>query len=274
MAGILYIVATPIGNLSDITLRAISTLKSADLIACEDTRHTSILLKKYEIEKPTTSYHKFNTRTKTTDIISVLRGGSNVALVSDAGTPGISDPGYELIKKAIEAGIKVEAIPGPSSVITALAVSGLPTDRFVFEGFLPLKGKEREDRLKALSTEDRTIVFFEAPHRIRSTLADIKEVLGIKQVAVTRELTKKFETVTRGNITEVIDQLTDVEPLGEYVVVMEGTPKTQEYAVDPVPILKEMLAAGVSKSMAVKIISKTLGVHKNELYRQVLADKI
>lgn len=274
MAGVLYIVATPIGNLSDITLRAISTLKSADLIACEDTRHTAILLKKYNIDKPTTSYHKFNTRTKTTDILSVLRGGRNVALVSDAGTPGISDPGYELIKKAIEAGIKVEAIPGPSAVITALALSGLPTDRFVFEGFLPLKGKEREERLKNLSIEERTIVFFEAPHRIKATLLDLKEYLGIKQIAVIRELTKKFETVVRGTISHVIDELSDMEPLGEYVVVMEGTPKDQEISIDPAPILKELLAAGVSKSMAVKIISKTLGVHKNTLYRQVLADKI
>lgn len=218
----LFVVATPIGNLEDITLRALRILSEVDLIAAEDTRHTKILLTKYNIHAPLTSYHKFNIKAKTPHIIKILSEGKNVALVSDSGMPGISDPGYELIRAAIEAGIKVEAVPGASAAITALAVSGLATERFVFEGFLPKKPGKRKKLLKLLKDESRTIIIYESPFRILKLLIEISEIMGNRQIAVCRELTKKFEEVVRGKVDEVLSILRNQKILGEFVVVIEG----------------------------------------------------
>ena len=220
MSGTLYIVSTPIGNLSDITFRAIETLKSADLIACEDTRHTKILLDRYNIKTPTTSYFQYNRIKKGDYIIDRIKDGKNVALVSDSGTPGISDPGAHIIKLAIERGIDVNAIPGPAGLISALILSGKPTNKFIFEGFLSNKSQARKNRLKILSEEKRTIIIYESPHRITKTLKDILEVFGDIKIACARELTKKFEEVLRDNVTALISHFEKIKPRGEFMIVI------------------------------------------------------
>jgi 16S rRNA (cytidine1402-2'-O)-methyltransferase len=219
----LFIVATPIGNLEDITLRAIRILSEVDLIAAEDTRQTKILLTKYDINTPMTSYHKFNVKAKTSHLIDLLKQGKRIALVSDSGMPGISDPGYELIKAAAEEGVKVEPVPGPSASITALAVSGLPTDKFVFEGFLPKKPGKKKKALGLFKNDERTVIIYESPYRLLKTLADIKGILGDRQVAVCRELTKKFEEIIRGKAGDVLDRMKDRKVKGEVVVVVSGS---------------------------------------------------
>lgn len=218
--GTLYVVSTPIGNLKDITLRAIETLKSVDLIAAEDTRHTKILTAHYGITAPLTSYFEHNKITKGDYLIRVLKEGKNIALVSDAGTPGISDPGSRIIKSAIENGIKVEHIPGPSALITGLVLSGMPTDRFIFEGFLPTKPGARKNRLREFLEERRTVIFYESPHRITKTLTDILEIFGDIKVACLRELTKKFEEIRRQKVSELIEHFTKTKPLGEFVICL------------------------------------------------------
>ena len=272
MAGHLYIVGTPIGNTLDITARAVETLKSADLIACEDTRHTKILLDKYDIKTQTTSYHKFNIKTKTAFLINKIKTGCRVALVSDAGMPGISDPGQELVKAAAEEGVKVEVVPGASALISAISVSGLRTDRFVFEGFLPMKPSLRKELLQALANEERTIILYEAPHRILRTLEELKGAFGDRNVCVARELTKKFEEVSRGRLTEMIKKFSSTKPRGEFVLVIEGEKRIDKVSVDPAILVKDLVDAGVSKSSAVKIVAKRLKVSKNGLYRASLKD--
>lgn len=227
MAGKLYIVATPIGNLGDITLRAIETLKASDLIAAEDTRQTKVLLERYGIKTPSTSYHKFNVKEKTKHIIGQLQAGKTISLVSDAGMPGISDPGEELVKEAIENKIEVIPIPGASAAITALSVSGLSTKRFVFEGFLPREGKNRRRVLRELVGEERTIVFYESPHRLIKSLNDMLAVLGDRKICVAREMTKKFEEVFRGTIKEAIEHFSAKEVLGEITVIIEALKTTK-----------------------------------------------
>jgi 16S rRNA (cytidine1402-2'-O)-methyltransferase len=220
--GVLYLVSTPIGNLEDITLRSLRTLKEADLIAAEDTRHTFLLLNHFGIiKKEMQSYHDFNKEQKTGYLLSVLLAGKNIALVSDAGTPGISDPAYNLVVKAIENNIDVVSIPGPTAGIAALVVSGIPTDRYVFDGFLPAK-KGRKTRIEQLAEEKRTIILYESPHRIIRTLVDLKSVLGDRSVAVCRELTKKFEEIIRGNFSEVIEKLSQKSVKGEFVLIIKG----------------------------------------------------
>ena len=219
----LFIVATPIGNLEDITFRAVRILSEVDLIAAEDTRQTKILLAKYNINTPMTSYHKFNIKSKTPHLIKLLKQGKTIALVSDSGMPGISDPGYEVVSSAVVQGIRVEPIPGPSAAITALAVSGLPTDRFVFEGFLPKKPGKKAKKLKELKGEKGTIIIYESPYRLVKTLEDIKKILGDRRVAVCRELTKKFEEIVRGKAGEVLEKFREHKPRGEVVVVVEGS---------------------------------------------------
>lgn len=220
--GILYIVSTPIGNLEDITLRALRILKEVDLIAAEDTRHTGLLLKHFAIETPLTSYFQGNELKKKEFILSKLKQGDRVALVSDAGTPGISDPGFRLIQTAIEDQIPVVPIPGPSAVITALSVAGLPTDAFLFKGFLPHKSKKRRDLLKQLEETRETLIFYESPHRLSETLKDISEIFGDREMVLTRELTKIYEEVLRGKVSEIMNQISERRLKGEITLVISG----------------------------------------------------
>jgi 16S rRNA (cytidine1402-2'-O)-methyltransferase len=221
MPGILYIVSTPIGNLNDITFRAVEVLKQVDLIACEDTRRTKILLEKFGLAKNLISYYNYNERQRAEEIIRELKSGKNVALVSDSGTPGISDPGFVLIKRAIEENITVIPIPGPTAFVCALVGSGLPMDEFVFVGFLPHK-KGRKTKLKKLSEEERTIILYESPHRLIKTLNEILEIFGDREIAVAKELTKIHEEFFRGKISEVLKKLTPDKIKGEFVIVISG----------------------------------------------------
>jgi 16S rRNA (cytidine1402-2'-O)-methyltransferase len=221
VGGTLFLVATPIGNLEDITYRAVKVLNSVDLIAAEDTRKTKILLDHYNINKPMTSYYSYNEKARSPQLIEKLLAGQSIALVSDAGTPGISDPAFHIVQQALENGILIIPIPGPTAFISGLIVSGLPTDRFVFEGFLPLK-KGRKTKFESLKLESRTIILYESPHRIRKTLTEIQNYFGNRNVVVARELTKKFEEIVRGPIQLVLSELEKKEPRGEYVVIIEG----------------------------------------------------
>lgn len=216
----LYIVATPIGNLKDITLRAIEVLKSVDLIACEDTRHSKILLKHYAINTPTTSFFQHNRFVKGEYLLGLLKQSKSIALVSDAGTPGILDPGYNLINLAIKHNIKITAIPGPTAFVNALVLSGKPAHRFLFEGFLPSRSLARKNRLQEFSKLKCTLVFYESSHRILATLEDIREVFGDKEIVVGRELTKKFEEIKRGSAQEISAALKTQNVRGEFVVVL------------------------------------------------------
>jgi len=217
----LYIVSTPIGNLEDMTFRAVKTLKESDLIAAEDTRHTPVLLKKYGIETPLTSFHSYSSDDKLEKIVEMLKDGKNISLVSDAGTPGISDPAYTLIRRAVDEGIKIIPIPGASSLLAAVVVSGMPMDKFLYLGFLPLK-KGRQTLLNSLKEEQRTIVIFEAPHRILRTLEDLLKYLGDREIAVCRELTKMYEEILRVPISEAISHFKKKNPKGEFVLVVKG----------------------------------------------------
>lgn len=226
--GVLYVVATPIGNFEDITLRALRILKEVDLIAAEDTRRTFLLLKHFGLRTPLTSYFEGNEMKKREFVLSRLNQGDRVALVSEAGTPGISDPGYRLIRLAIEHAIPVIPIPGPSAAITALSISGLPTDAFLFKGFLPHKSKKRRELLKQLEGVRETLIFYESPHRLFESLKDIFETLGDREIALTRELTKRYEEVLRGKISEVISQLGEKKPKGEITLVVAGKTRKRE----------------------------------------------
>jgi 16S rRNA (cytidine1402-2'-O)-methyltransferase len=272
MSASLYVCATPIGNLEDITLRAVRVLKECGLIAAEDTRHTKKLLDRHQIKTPLTSYHKFNIRQKTSFVLNKIKEGKSVALVSDAGMPGISDPGEELIAEAIKEGINVIPIPGPSAFVTALAVSGLSTGKFLFQGFLPSKKSERVEMLNGLRGEDATLIFYEAPHRIVETLEDMKEVLGNRNVVAAREITKKFEEFVRGNISEALTRFRASKPKGEFVLLVEGSPEKKERpdAGSLGQALKELIKLGVSKKDLVRIFSVHSGLTRNELYDMVL----
>jgi len=220
----LYIIATPIGNLEDITLRALEILKTVDLVVCEDTRHTSILLRHHRIAKPMTAYYKENEKQVLPRLLAVLNEGKNIGLVSNAGTPLISDPGYLLVREALAQGVKVICIPGPSALTAAVSVSGLPSDRFIFEGFMPKKPGARRKIMESLKHERRTAVFFESPHRITKTLAELQAVLGDRMIALGRELTKLYEEIHRGRISEVARTLTKAR--GEYTIVLGGADET------------------------------------------------
>jgi 16S rRNA (cytidine1402-2'-O)-methyltransferase len=231
-AGTLFLVATPIGNLEDISLRALRILREADLVAAEDTRHSLKLLRHYDIRRPTTSLHEHNEFEKVPGLVEQLRHGARIALVTDAGTPSVSDPGYRLVRAAVDAGIRVEAIPGASAVLAALVASGLPTDTFVFAGFPPPRAAARGVWLEAFRTERRTVVFFEAPHRIRATLADAHRVLGDRDVVLGRELTKLHEELVRGPISAVLAKVG--EPRGEFTVVLAGVSEAEQNQVEQV----------------------------------------
>ena len=219
--GTLYLVSTPIGNLKDITYRAVEILATVDLIAAEDTRHAAILLKHYNISTSTTSYFDFNKERKTPGLIEKLLNGGSIAVISDAGTPGISDPAFYIVREAIRHDITVEAIPGATAFVPALIISGLPTDRFIFEGFLPPK-KGRQSKLKALSEEIRTIIIYESPKKLMTTLHDLRQHLGNRRIAIARELTKKFEQVYRGTLEDITENPSVIKLKGEFVIIIEG----------------------------------------------------
>ncbi|MBE3572689.1 MAG: 16S rRNA (cytidine(1402)-2'-O)-methyltransferase [Moorella humiferrea] len=272
----LYLVATPIGNLEDITLRALKILGEVDLIAAEDTRRTRELLAHYNLHTPLTSYHRHNLRSKTPYLLKMLLEGKKLALVSDAGMPGISDPGEELVREAIDAGINVVPIPGPNAALAALVASGLPTSRFVFEGFLPRKGKERRERLIALAAEERTLIFYEAPHRLVNTLDDLLAALGDRRVAVGRELTKMFETIWRGMLSEAIAFFQANPPRGEITLVVAGAAPSASLQYDParaVAEVKELEEAGVERKEAMAMIARRYGRSRREIYRACLEER-
>ncbi|HKS40834.1 MAG TPA: 16S rRNA (cytidine(1402)-2'-O)-methyltransferase [Blastocatellia bacterium] len=271
MSGKLYLVATPIGNLEDITLRALRVLREVDLIACEDTRHTRKLLAHYEISKPTVSYHDHNERERAADIIEKLKAGLNIALVSDAGTPLVSDPGFRLVRDSIDEGIRVVPIPGPSALVTALAASGLATAEFTFAGFLPARRYARRARLAQLAPLRSTLVFYEAPHRIKETLADARDVLGNRQTVVARELTKLHEQFIRGALSEI----EIAETRGEIVLLIG--PPTEDKNLEPArSILEEVEAAmredGIDRKNALKRVARARHISKSEAYRLMLAE--
>lgn len=269
MPGILYIVATPIGNLEDVTLRALRVLKEVDLVAAEDTRHTRKLLTHYGITTPLTSYYDHIESEKAPVLISQLQAGKNIALVSDAGTPGIADPGYRLVKGAAEVGISVVPIPGPSTVTALLSVGGLPTDRFVFEGFLPAKPTQRRKALENLKQEERTLIFFESPHRVIDTLQDIEDIFGDRPVVIGRELTKIYEEVLRGSVGELRTQLQSREIKGEVALLVGGAPET--VSNDDQPPLAEEIRYLRGQGLTLKEIARTLGERRSIPKREVYA---
>ena len=268
--GKLYICPTPIGNLEDITLRTLRILKEVDIIACEDTRHSLRLLNHYEIKKPLTSYHEHNIKEKGPELIKKIIDGKNIAVISDAGMPGISDPGAHLIKLAIEEDILIEVLPGPSASITALVVSGLNTDKFVFEGFLPSKKRDRIKALENISKEKRTIIFYESPHRIINFLDDILSTLGNREIAVCREITKLHEEIFRGNVSAALKRFTDGDIKGEFVIILEGNTEIELIEVNIEEELIRHIDKGMSKKEAVKLVSEENEIPKNIVYAESL----
>jgi 16S rRNA (cytidine1402-2'-O)-methyltransferase len=274
-AGVLYLVATPIGNLEDITARALRILREVDIIAAEDTRVTRKLLAHFDIHTPLTSYHAHTSEAKADSLLQRLLNGDKIAVVSDAGTPCLSDPGAELVAAAVEAGVRVEPLPGPSALLAGLVASGLPTGRFVFEGFLPRTKPDRKERLEAASRETRTVVFYEAPPRLLELLDELAKYTGSdRRVVVARELTKKFEEFQRGTISEVAAHFRETAPRGECVVLMEGASSPSEAentdAADPETLLRDALARGQSPRDAARNVAQVTGLPRNEVYAIVL----
>jgi 16S rRNA (cytidine1402-2'-O)-methyltransferase len=276
MAGTLYLVASPIGNLEDITFRAVRTLKECDLIACEDTRHTRILLNHYGIDKPLVSYHDHNEAARSGELIAKLKSGVTVALVSDAGMPLVADPGYRLVTAAVAEGIPVQPIPGASALITALAASGLPTDAFRFAGFLPPKSGQRSGALEALKDDAATLIFFEAPHRILDTLEDIERVMGARAVVVGRELTKTHEEFLRGTARQIREILSARGSVKGEITVLIGKAGRREAAAGDAASIEEAVAACVREGMArmdaIKMVARRQGLSKREVYQKVSGD--
>lgn len=278
MAGKLYLCATPIGNLEDMTFRVIRILKEADLIAAEDTRNSIKLLNHFEIHTPMTSYHEYNKIDKGRFLIGQLQEGKNIALITDAGMPGISDPGEELVKMAYEAGIEVTALPGACACVTALTLSGLSTRRFCFEAFLPSEKKERQQILKELQTETRTILIYEAPHRLVRTLEELLENLGDRRLTVCRELTKKHETVFVTTVGEALEYYRNSEPKGECVLVLEGRSRREmeeeeQAAWEQISIeehMKHYEDQGIDRKEAMKLVAKDRGMKKRDIYQYLV----
>lgn len=278
MSGTLYLCATPIGNLGDITQRVLDTLAEADLIAAEDTRNSLRLLNHFEIKTPMTSYHEYNKYEKADELVRQLLDGRNIALITDAGTPAISDPGEVLVAKCQEAGVPVTSLPGCCALITALTLSGLPTRRFCFEAFLPSDKKERKQILEELRSETRTILLYEAPHHLKKTLAELYEVLGNRRITLCRELTKKFETVFPTTLEGAVSFYEENDPRGEYVLVLEGIDRKelleeqkrswQEMSLQEHLVLYEN--QGYSNKEAMKLVAKDRGVGKRDIYQQLL----
>jgi 16S rRNA (cytidine1402-2'-O)-methyltransferase len=270
--GTLFLVGTPIGNLGDMTDRARETLGAVDLVAAEDTRRTGTLLKRFGIRARMVSFHDANDRERTAEVLDALRAGRDVALVSDAGMPGVSDPGFRLVRACVEAGVDVRVVPGPSAVLSALVISGLSPDRFVYEGFLPRRAGERRRRLLELASEPRTIVLFESPRRLGAVLRDAAEALGDRRVAVARELTKLHEEVIRGTISEVRPLVEDLK--GEVVLVVEGRPNEPTMGLeDLVRQAQELVAGGARKREAAAAVARRHGASANEIYRALITSR-
>lgn len=278
MTGILYLCATPIGNLEDMTPRVVETLKEADLIAAEDTRNSIRLLNHFGIKTPMTSYHEYNKVEKAKYLVEQLKDGKNVALITDAGTPAISDPGEVLVKECQKEGIKVTSLPGACALITALTLSGLCTRRFCMEGFLPSEKKEKKEILEELKDESRTMILYEAPHRLKKTLAELYETIGNREIAICRELTKKFETVKKTCLKEAVSYYEENEPRGEYVLVIEGKSrkeKKQEIIGEWEKLsIEEHMALyekqGIDHKEAMKKVAADRGVPKREIYQYLI----
>jgi len=279
VAGKLYLCATPIGNLEDITYRVVRILREADLIAAEDTRNTIRLLNHFEIKTPMTSYHEYNKVEKARELVRRMQEGVCVALVTDAGTPAISDPGEELVRRCAEAGVEITSLPGPAACVTALTLSALPTRRFCFEGFLPPERAERDRVLADLKNESRTIVLYEAPHHLRKTVGELYDVLGDRPLALCRELTKKFEEVRRTTLGAEAARLQQEEPRGEYVLVLGGKSHAEQareaqeaWRQMSIPEhMERYLAAGMEKKEAMRQVARDRGVSKRDIYQALLA---
>ena len=278
MAGTLYLCATPIGNLQDMTPRVLDTLKNVDLIAAEDTRNSRKLMTHFEISTPMTSYHEYNKVEKAYTLIEKLTAGQDIALITDAGTPAISDPGEVLVKMCHEAGIPVTSLPGPAALITALTLSGLSTRRFCFEGFLPPDKKERKAILEELKEESRTIILYEAPHHLKATLKELFDSVGERKITLCRELTKKFETVFPTTLENALQYYEENEPRGEYVLVMEGKSlsqkkQEQQESFAQMPIEEHMKIyeeQGIEHKEAMKLVAKERGISKRDVYQYLL----
>ena len=280
MQGTLYLCATPIGNLEDITFRVLRILKEVDVIAAEDTRNSIKLLNHFEIHTPMTSYHEYNKFDKGRELVEQLRAGKNIALITDAGMPGISDPGEELVKMCAEAGITVTVLPGACACVTALTLSGLGTRRFAFEAFLPSDKKERQSVLEELKSETRTMIIYEAPHRLRKTLGELRDTLGNRRISVCRELTKKHETIFRTDLEAAIRHYEAEAPRGEYVLVIEGRSreemeKEKQEAWEQMTIAEHVALyeqQGVLRKEAMRLAAKDRGVSKRDIYQALLED--
>ena len=280
MAGKIYLVATPIGNLSDISMRAIETLKNADIIACEDTRNTIRLLNHFEIKGHLTSYHEYNKIDKAYELCEKVKEGKNIAFVSDAGMPAISDPGYELVEIAYKEGLEVTVVPGASAVVSALAISGISSRRFAFEGFLPVDKNEKKEILTELSQESRTLILYEAPHRLIKTLKELFEYMGNRNIAIVREITKLHEEVLRGKLADIIADYESekIAIRGEYVLVIEGKSllekrEERQKSFEEISIrehYEKYIAEGMDKKEAMKAVAKDRGIQKRDVYKELL----
>ncbi|MFP5273202.1 16S rRNA (cytidine(1402)-2'-O)-methyltransferase [Coleofasciculus sp.] len=272
--GTLYVVGTPIGNLEDMTFRAVRILQTVDTIAAEDTRHTGKLLQHFQIKTNQISYHQHNRQQRLPELLNQLTTGKTIALVTDAGMPSISDPGYELVQGAIEAGIPVIPIPGATAGITALSASGLPTDRFVFEGFLPASGQERQQRLEVLAAESRTLIFYESPYRLQQTLEDFANIFSpSRQIVLARELTKLHEQFWRGTIEDAIAYYTDHEPKGEFTLILAGAPPESPVLSEAAlkAELSQLINQGLSRSQAARQLSHLTNLPRRNLYQMALS---
>lgn len=280
MAGKIYLVATPIGNLSDISMRAIETLKNVDIIACEDTRNTIRLLNHFEIKGHLTSYHEYNKIDKAYELCEKVKEGNNIAFVSDAGMPAISDPGYELVDIAYKEGLEVTVVPGASAVVSALAISGISSRRFAFEGFLPADKNEKKEILTELSQESRTLILYEAPHRLLKTLKELFEYMGDRNIAIVREITKLHEEVLRGKFADIIADYESekIAIRGEYVLVIEGKSllekrEERQKSFEEISIrehYEKYIAEGMDKKEAMKAVAKDRGIQKRDVYKELL----
>jgi 16S rRNA (cytidine1402-2'-O)-methyltransferase len=279
MAGILYVVSTPIGNLEDITHRAVRVLSEVDVIACEDTRHTRKLLNHYGVKTKTVSYHEHNERERAAQLLESLESGSDIEIVSDAGTPGISDPGFRIVRLALESGVPVVSVPGPTALISALVASGLPSDEFFFGGFLPARKSQRRTRLMELASIPATLVFYEAPHRIAESLRDAREILGEREAVIARELTKLHEEILRGHLSELAQRFSTGKEgaRGEMVLMIDrkvigaATPASDSSEISS--LVAALEAEGVDARSALKKAAKKLGISRDEAYRRLSAER-